>query len=374
MICRCCLEPNKEDLLTGIVDITNLNQLYEIIVNPALREVHITTNFAEKFFTPAGLMEFMSSAMQMNEFVQVYVDDKYLARETELLRLIGTITCTDDLISLCLNNRTIMKQTVLDMYESVMTTYTTELAYSNKLNSVNLQLMEQMQKTKLADTDLHHLRNNYSSLKSKYDILTARIKYQYNIPLDLNWLEVESDNCMFKRILYIKEITRVKYVDTFIYYLNETLASLYNEPARNIVIEPNGAYMRSYMYPGYRRSNELSLRDVVSANIFMNGFQSNLMKDILKNRETVNYLIILDRGGWHKNHVTGEKVETIYTVSDLKDLNVEVGKRHVITYSADTLYIPNVQGFDRLGSEEKMTKYSSMMIMRSVLEMLELGK
>ena len=376
MVCRCCLEVNKTDLLDGVIDITNLETLYKTIINPALREIRMDISFAELFFTPTGLTEFIISVQQLNEFVQIYVDDKYLAKELEVVRLMGNVKTFDDVLNLCFNNRDIIVRTIKEMCNSINMIHTNELQYSNRLNSSNLQRMELEKTIENREADLYHLRRDYNELRYKYDILTARIKYQHGIPLDdKNWLEILDEDNRYKRILYIKEITRVKYVDSFLHYVNQTLMSLYNSPVRNVVIEAAGAYERSILYPGFMRHNELSIIDIISADIYMYGFQSNLMKDILKNPERVNFLIILDRGMWHKPHISGSRVELVYTISDLEDirnLSVTATKNRVISYSPDTLFIPHSDDFVKMSSEERIQYYSSTKIMREIINMLEL--
>ena len=41
----------------------------------------------------------------------------------------------------------------------------------------------------------------------------------------------------YDKVIYIKEITRVQYIDTLVYYLKEILRVLYSMPTRLVVIE-----------------------------------------------------------------------------------------------------------------------------------------
>lgn len=59
-------------------------------------------------------------------------------------------------------------------------------------------------------------------------------------------------------ILYIKERTHIHYADTFLYYLKETLRTLYGVPARKIVIGPYYSHGGIKLYEGMQSSFNLS--------------------------------------------------------------------------------------------------------------------
>ena len=127
------------------------------------------------------------------------------------------------------------------------------------------------------------------------------------------------------------------------------------------------------LYTGLQPHSNVAYGDGFSGNIYMAGFQPKLMGDILKNSNHVNFLIILDRGGYSVPHVTGSNVTVLNTVSDINDPCVKVDAEHLISYTEDSLYIPMVEGFSELSAEEKIQKYSSMSTMKKLIKYLEEG-
>ena len=85
----------------------------------------------------------------------------------------------------------------------------------------------------------------------------------------------------------------------------------------------------------------------------------------------MQYLIVLDRGGYSVPHIEGGNVSVVYTASDLKDVPTDVPKDLVVSYSEDTLNIPYIEDFDSLSAEDKIQKYSSMKVLQKFIDILE---
>lgn len=210
-----------------------------------------------------------------------------------------------------------------------------------------------------------------NELEAKLHQLISRINYSYGKQVDEDKM-LQIEGCRYDKVLYIKEITRVHYTDTFIYYLQEILKTLYGVPARVLVIEAYYAYDRLKLYPSLKPHWNLTYRDVYESDIYMAGFQPKLARDIMQNSSAYNYLIILDRGGAGYQHILNEKIETLYTVSDPKDFPKDVDPSRIITYRGDThLIIDYIPDFDKLPSERKISEYSSMPAMQAVIELME---
>ena len=199
----------------------------------------------------------------------------------------------------------------------------------------------------------------------------GRINYSYEKDIDPSqFIQIEGKS-RFTRILYIKERTRVRYVDTLLYYLKEILKTLYGVPAREVVIGPYYSYGGIKLYPGLQPSFDLSYSQLYQSDIYMPGFQPGVMSDILKNPSNVEYLIVLDRCGFEVPHILGDGVEYVYTMSDLEDNFDRLDPRRIISYSHSTLYIPHIEGFNELSVEDRMVRYSSMKIIKHLIELLE---
>jgi hypothetical protein len=103
----------------------------------------------------------------------------------------------------------------------------------------------------------------------------------------------------------------------------------------------------------------------------MLGMQPNIMQDILKNASNISILIVLDRAGYSVPHITGDNVEVLYTVSDLKDVPENVPLGRVISYSDKTQFIKYIKDFDSMDTSARISKYSSMNIVKNIIALLE---
>ena len=179
------------------------------------------------------------------------------------------------------------------------------------------------------------------------------------------------DKNSYDKILYIKEISRVQYTDTLVYYLKEILKTLYAMPTRILVIEAYYADGKIPLYPDLVPHHNLIERDIIKGDILMLGMQPNMMQDILKNASNISILIILDRAGYSVPHVSGDNVEVLYTVSDLKDVPQGVPLGRVISYDESTQFIKYIKGFDSMDTSARIGAYSSMNIVKNIVSLLE---
>lgn len=372
MKCRCCLEISHKDILLGIVNITTLSELYVKIVNKSLRELIIDLDFAETFFTPAGLSEFIRSLGYINNRVSVTVDETYLLNSNVILDKLSSLQRFEDLVSFCFSNRDKVLHSIKEMNLILKERFNKEFEYSHKLNNLAMQIIDLKNKLEIQETNIEQMKFNYNELRTQFDIITSRIKFRYKKRFEENsLLQISNNNNSFKKILYVKEISRVKYVDSLLFQLSEILKSLYKEPVRIIVIEPIGSYDRTSLYCNFKSHIDLTVRDVISSNIHMAGFQSELMLDILKNPENMSFLIILDRNLWHSPHVKCNNLVLIHTSSDINDVDESLTSPTIISYEDNTLHIPHIENFNSLSDEEKIQKYSSLHCMKHILKLLE---
>ena len=261
--------------------------------------------------------------------------------------------------------------TIQMLGDEYLSTTRETLVANNKISTLHLRnamLLSKLEEVEEERKKLISLKNDF---ESKFDTLLSRINFRYDKNIQESKMFQVSGN-KYDKVLYIKEITRIHYTDTLVYYLQEILKTLYGVPVRLVVMEPPYAYAKASMYPRCKPHFDLTYNDVYEEDIFMAGFQPNLMQDILKNSSSVNYLIILDRSGYAIPHVYGENVEIIYCVSDIKDMEGQaIPMDRVISYSDTTMTIPFIPGFDTLSIEERMRRYSSMEITKKLIELIE---
>jgi hypothetical protein len=372
MIYLASLTEEIEDKLEGYYFIHTKEELDKFVINNKVsNRVVIKADFARKFFTPSGLVKYVEDAKRVNVNLVIDIDTRVdTLTSTRFIRKLLKARNTDEFMYLmvkypkefidtvhqccgdmsALNNEVLASANSVSRLQSIIDTLNKEL--ENKKYELELECMNKLR------------------VQSKLDSLVKRINYQYDIKVDQKRL-FHVDGNRFDKVLYFKEITRVQYTDTFIYYLKEICRVLYNMPTRVVCIEGYYADGKIPLYPDLVPHHKLREQDVISGDILMLGMQPKIMTDILKNPSNISILIILDRGGYTSPHISGDNVEYFYLASDVKDVSGNVPPARIISYGKETLYIPYIEHFEDLDKSERMAKYSSLDIMKKIISLIE---
>ena len=366
------LEEATSDKVDGYKFIHTKTELDKIVVdNLSSNKVVIRGDFAHAFFTPTGLMEYIENVRRMNVNLIIELDkvDEIITRDSFIDKL-ATCRNIDEVIMLMGAHEKEFLDTLKFLIGHVNADYNQMLEYSNQVS--RLQQVIEGYKSELEEQHyaLQTESDNKLSYQSKFHALISRINYQYNAGVDRDKL-FNVDKNSYDKILYIKEISRVQYVDTLVYYLKEILKTLYGMPTRILVIESYYADGKIPLYPNLVPHHNLIERDVIKGDILMLGMQPNIMQDVLKNASNISILIVLDRAGYSVPHVTGPNVEVLYTVSDLADVPAGVPLGRVISYVESTQFIKYIKDFNEMDMSSRISAYSSMDIVRHIVEMLE---
>lgn len=365
-----CKEFDSSVVIDGSQCITTMGELYISVADKRATEIFIRADFANEYFTPSSLSEFMKNTRKINPRINIYTDALSVDFMVEQVKRLAALRNTGEFIYALEKKPRDMFNLIHELCAFYVNSYSETLEANNKVSSQHLKiatLQRQLSEQKKLYDDVVERENE---AENRLHILVSRINYQYGNNINMDTL-LDAYGNRYDKILYIKEISRVHYLDTFIYYLQEILRTLYGVPCRLCAMAPFYAYDEIDMYPDLTPSWDMTAEDVYSSDIFMAGYQPSLMEDILKNSSNIRYLVILDRAGGFKVHVHGENVETIWCVSDINDLGNFQFMDRVISYSPDTLNIPHVKGFDAKTNEEKVSAYSSMPTMKAIIDLLE---
>lgn len=364
------LKPDNNVIIHGDSCCVNLKQLYEALVDHDTTEIEITKEFADEFFTYTALCDFVENSSSIAPNVRIVVDDTVYSSTVQAARDLKFYRNPEDFIYALEYNPTRVISTIHTLCDYFLSSNDESVSASNKMATLSVQLEEANQKLDRQIAVNHEALQMCNEMEAKLHALVSRVNFKYEKTVDPDKMFVATEN-KYNHVLYIKEITRVHYTDTLVYYLQEILKTLYGVPARTVVIEPYYAYGRETLYPHFKPHWNLTYTDVYSGDIFMAGYQPKLMQDILQDASHVQYLIVLDRGGYMTPHITGGNVSVVYTASDLKDVPDNIPKKDVIAYSEDTLNIPYIEDFDSLSPEMKIQKYSSMEVIQRFVNILE---
>lgn len=360
------------DKVEGYYIIKTKEELDKVIVNTKQNnKVIIRRDFAQEYFTPSGLMKFKKNAEYINRNIIIELDEHSdILTEDKFKKKVVKATSIEELISLAVTYPKEFMDTIKSMSADDSARRNELLVASNKVSRLQAIIDEKNMLISDLQSAVNMEQANKINSQMKLDALIKRINYQYNADVDESKM-FSVDKNSFDKIIYIKEITRVQFVDSLVYYLKEIFKVLYSMPTRLTVIEGYYADGRTRLYPNLVPHYKLKERDVLSGDILMLGMQPHLMSDILKNPNNVSILIVLDRGGYMSPHIRGMNVEYFYTASDINDIPQNIPRSRIISYNEETLYIPLIEGFEELDDSEKMSKYSSTEIVKRITALIE---
>ena len=364
---------DNDILLRGDGCITSLSELYTLLVEPDTDEIEIRADFVKAYFTYTALCDFVENSASVAPNVRVWVADTIYDGVMSAVRDLSEYKDPAEFIYAVEHNPNRVISTIQTLCKSYITANDESSAANNKIATMLVQISDLQRE--LADANIKNDKLNavLNDTQAKLHALVSRVNFKYEKTVNPDTMFIAKENS-YNRILYLKEITRVHYTDSLVYYIKEILKTLYSSPVRSVVIEPYYSYGREVMYPNYVPHWDLSYQNVYSGDIFMAGYQPKLMKDILQNSNHVHYLIVLDRGGYRVPHIDCANTSTIYLASDTKDVPENIPSNKVITYSANTLNIPYIDDFESLSIEDRIQKYSSMPVVKELIKILEEGK
>ena len=371
MIYLASLEEGIEDKLNRYVILHTREDVAEVIIdNIHANTIIFRTDFITKYYTPSGFEEFTRGVRRINPNIIIRTEDDFEATQfDEMTQKINNTRNVSELLTLLSYYPNEVFDTIKKITGSISDNKDQFLGFSaqiSELQNRNLSLTEEADELK-RQLELQQLTDE--SIKSRLNTLISRINYQYGINYNADKTFVVDRNS-YDKIIYIKEISRVQYVDTFIYFLREILKIIYGMPTRTVVIESYYADSKIDMYKDLKPHYELTHEDVLSGNILMLGMQPKIMTDVLKNASNISFLIVLDRAGYSEPHITGSNVEYLFTVSDLADVPDSIDMSRVISYDDSTLNIPYIDRFNELDMSNKMALYSSFPITKAVVDLL----
>ena len=279
----------------------------------------------------------------------------------------------DDLVMYFLTNKELAMQflhTLLDSYEAdALSKWSSE----NLIANLKLENTTLLKKLKAEADKTNQLQLAYNNLSCKYKDLIDKINYQYCIPYEEYGNEpLQEQSLNYSKILYIKEISHVKYTQSLVYYLQNILNSVTGCHTRSVIIETQHAYKRVALYPDYRPHYNLTVSALQNDDIVMVGYQRDIMTSILQNVAQNRYLIIWDRTGADSLYVTNADVKPLYTFSDINDnccYNYPLA--NILSYSTETKHIPFIKNFENMSINERMHAYSSLPIINELIKALE---
>lgn len=280
----------------------------------------------------------------------------------------------DDLIDYMLVNPVTSMKFLREMLSNYRQQHMDKYAISNQLAAVSLENRALSEKLAISDKNYNSAILIASKIQDKYNELVAKINYQYSVPYEELGNEGFSPEIIsYNRIIYVKEISPVKYTQTMLYYLQQLMNTLDSGHTRSLIIERPGAYqLVQNLYPHHTPHYRLNHGDLKNADLVMVGYQKDIMSSVIYNTAQNKYLIIWDKTGADDMFIRNERIRPIYTMSDLADNEYyNYPLSNILSYSSETLNIGHVADFNKLSVQEKLKAYSEMPVIRNLLKALE---
>lgn len=372
MIYLASLEEGIEDKLNRYVILHTREEVANVVIDCTHANTIIFRNdFISKYYTPSGFEEFVSSTKRVNPNIIIKMDEELsITQFDEMTQKINNTRTLEELMTLISYYPNEVYDTIKTITGNINDHKEQFLGYSTQISELQNRNLSLEEETIELQRQLELQQLTDESIKSRLNILISRINYQYGLNYNADKTFVVDGNS-YDKVIYIKEITRVQYIDTFIYFLREILKVIYGMPTRTVVIESYFADSKVALYKDLKPHYELTHEDVLSGNILMLGMQPKIMTDVLKNASNISFLIVLDRAGYSEPHITGDNVEYLFTASDIDDVPETIDKSRVISYDESNLSIPYIERFNELDMTNKMALYSSFPITKSIVDLLD---
>lgn len=372
MIYLASLTEAIEDKVEGYYPIKTKEELDRIVCdNTQSNTILIRRDFAQMYFTPSGLQHYIDNVRSINRNVELKLDERSLViTAPRMVSKLAEAVDTEDYINLMAAYPREFMDAMKFLLRDEQNHQRELLSASGDVSRLQAIIDSLLKEKSDLEYKLRAEQETKFYVQAKLSALINRINYQYNADVRDNDQFIITDN-KYDRVLYFKEITRVQYVDSFLYYLKEILKILCGMPARSVVIESFYANGKPQLYPGHKPQHKLTEDDVLANDILMMGMQPKLMHDIMQNPSNISILIVLDRAGFAFPHIRGANVNYFYTASDLADVHSRISKKRIISYDERTLFIPMVENYDALDDGQRMSKYSSFDITKQIISVIE---
>jgi len=373
MIYLASLQEEINEKLDGVVYIHTRTELdhYVLYINE-ISTVRIKPDFVGKYFTPFSLKEYIDQAKKVNININFEIDNLDLVDTTSeyaIVRKMERALDMDEMLDVIMHNPKLSMSVLKNLCQNYVDEVRQDLNYNSQISTLQKEVVALQGEL---DDQKHKVRNAEDLMlqyQSKLHDLVSRINYTY----DKNILEKSIFNVQQNRydmVLYFKEYSRVQYTDTFIYYLQQILTTMLSMPCRLTVIEPFYADCKIPQYPNLVPHHLVTEEDVMNGNVLQLGLQPRVMEAIMKNSSNVSFLIVLDRSGYSKSFLTGDRIEYFFIASDKKDIPEGIPLSRCITYDKDTLFIQYDRDFDTWDSTKKVQFYSSMNTTKVILKLV----
>lgn len=369
----CTTNITTADKLSNLNFIQTMDELNRVVVdNKQHHKVIIRKDFIDEYFPYDSVSEYINSVNKLNPNIIIETQGYTIQQnvDADMLNMIASNLNRDDLHMLMQFRSHDFIETLFKLIQSYNAERKFELEGASMISSLREVIDAQNKRIEDLERSLSTEIKNKVDVQDKLSVLINRINFTHNVGVEEKML-FRSETNNYDKVIYIKEITRVQYIDTFVRSLQEILKLVYNMPARVVVIEGYYANGKVKQYPELKPHYRLTERDVLQGDILMLGYQPKLFNDIMRNPSNISIMIVLDRGGYESPHLFGDNVEYLFTASDLEDVDESIPRSRIISYKQDTLFIPYIKKFNELSTSEKVQKYSSLKIMKQLMGLIE---
>lgn len=360
----------SENIEGSVSDILSVRENLDIVLLGREIEFDIANTFTirEEWVSPTKVSSILMSLHNRERTLSTNHND-ILYRDFKL----NSIN-SEDLISYILSNPKNSMEFIQELLEQYHKSTLDRWSLSNKMSSLQLENKSLNEKLISYEKQLNVAIDRNQVIIDKYNELISKINYQYSIPYeDLGNSGFTPEVLSFKKVLYVKEISPVKYTQSLLYYLQQIMNTVSASHTRAVVIERPGAFqLANNLFGNFVPHNRLTHGDLRNSDIIMVGYQKDIMSSIILNAAQHEYLIVWDRTGSDNIYIRNDKVKPVYTMSELQDNdNYNYPISNILSYSNQSLHINYINDFDSMSEQDKIRAYSEMDVVKKLIHTLE---
>ena len=146
MIYEALLNYDNDVVIKGNRYITTPQELYQALVYKDTSEIRMHRDFAETFFTPSGLSDFVQNAQTVNPHCTIVVDADVRDFRLRAIKALESYTSIEEVIFQLQAHPREMMEVIKILCENYTDTYSETLVANNKVSALQLQNSELIRK------------------------------------------------------------------------------------------------------------------------------------------------------------------------------------------------------------------------------------
>lgn len=242
--------------------------------------------------------------------------------------------------------------------------------FASKLRETEEELRKERYNREEAEAELRNKENELSQSLHRVASLERKLN-QGNIIREYTTTNTKQFNCKVKVVLYFKEISHIKYINSFIHQYYEYLTRIQKKKVKLVIYDNPHFFLDTYkpLQPITSIDYVSKREDVVNkeSKLLLTEANQSILQDILTS-DVYDIVIIYDRLKQEEDIVSGSNVYKYYVFNSAKEINEirkkkDIESEFIITnygVSKDMLSLIEIDGYNQKTASPKLSAYMNM--------------